>query len=65
MMLPLLAIIGSQAMQVAFSGRAKAKQDVLRRKQQAERAKRTQEMDAGPGGNPAERAMASRKGKPT
>lgn len=65
MMLPLLAIIGSQTIQVAFSGRVKAKQEALRRKQQADRAKRTQDMDAGPGGNPAERAMAARKGKPT
>lgn len=63
-MMPLLAIIGSQTIQVAFSGRVKAKQEALKRKQQAERANRTQEMEAGPGANPAERAMAARKGKP-
>lgn len=64
LMMPLLAIIGSQTMQVVFSGRIKAKQEALRRKQNAERAKRAQDMEAGPGANPAERAMAARKGKP-
>ncbi|HEY9164368.1 MAG TPA: hypothetical protein VIN57_07130 [Magnetovibrio sp.] len=62
-MMPLLAIIGSQTIQVVFSGRVKAKEEALKRKQQAERAKRAQEMDAGPGANPAERAMAARKAK--
>lgn len=64
LMMPLLAIIGSQTIQVAFSGRVKAKQEALKRQQQAERAKRAQDMEAGPGANPAERAMAARKAKP-
>lgn len=63
MMMPLLAIIGSQTIQVVFSGRVKAKQELLKRQQQADRAKRTQEMESGPGPNPAERAMTARKGK--
>lgn len=64
LMMPLLAIIGSQTIQVAFSGRVKAKQEALKRQQQAERAKRAQDMEAGPGANPAERAMSARKAKP-
>jgi len=67
MIMPLLAIIGSQTIQVIYSGRTKAKQEAHKRQQQAERAKRTQEMEqsggATPGLNPAERAMAARKGK--
>lgn len=76
MMLPLLAIIGSQAILVTFSGKVKAKEAAYKRQVQAMRAKRAQEMDksgggtskGGPskpaGGNPAERAMAKRKGAP-
>ena len=78
MMMPLLAVIGSQSVQVMFGGRTKAKQELLKRQQQAARAKRTQDMEktgakpaakpgakpaAKPGGNPAARAMAARKAK--
>lgn len=62
MMMPLLAIIGSQAIQVTFSGRVKAKEEAVRRQEQAARAKRAKEMDQA-GGNPAERAMAARRDK--
>ena len=46
MMMPLLAIIGSQSIQVVFSGRMKAKKEELERREKAERAKRTKELDA-------------------
>lgn len=39
MIMPLLAIIGSQAIQVVFSGRIKAKEAVLKRQDHAARAK--------------------------
>ena len=45
MMMPLLAIIGSQAIQVAFSGRVKAKAAAIKRQEQAARAKRAEEME--------------------
>jgi hypothetical protein len=57
MMMPLLAIIGSQVIQVTFSGRMKAKQDALKRKEASARAKRAQEMDNGHTATP-------QKGKP-
>ncbi|MCW8915642.1 MAG: hypothetical protein OQK24_07285 [Magnetovibrio sp.] len=60
MMMPLLAIIGSQTMLVTFSGKVKAKAKEYKRRQQAMREKRRQEMEEG-GGNPAEKAMAKRK----
>lgn len=74
LMMPLLAVIGSQGMLVAFSGKMKAKEQAHKRQM---RAKRAQEMDksgggtakGGPskpaGGNPAERAMAKRQGPST
>ena len=46
MMMPLLAIIGSQSIQVVFSGRLKAKKEALARRERAERAKRSQDLDA-------------------
>lgn len=45
MMLPLLAIIGSQIMQVTFSGRMKAKEEAMKRQQAAARAKRGEEIN--------------------
>ena len=62
MMMPLLAIIGSQLIQVTFSGKIKVKEAEERRRQKAIREKRRKEMDEGPGAhmNPAERAMARR-----
>lgn len=63
MMMPLLAIIGSQIIQVTFSGKIRAKEKELKRRQQAVREQRRKEME-NQGGNPAERAMAKRKGKP-
>lgn len=45
MMLPLLAIIGSQIMQVTFSGRMKAKEEAMKRQQAAARAKRAEDVD--------------------
>jgi len=66
MMMPLLAIIGSQVILVSFSGKMKAKEAEVKRRQKAVRDQRRKEMDEGPaaGGNPADRAMAKRRGKP-
>ena len=70
MVMPLMAIIGSQSIQVAFSSRMKLKEDALKRQHQAVRAKRAQELEskatpAGPAkpSNLAARAMAARKAK--
>lgn len=71
MMMPLMAVIGSQTIQVAFSGRMKAKEQALKRQKQAERAKRAEAMDnagqstAAPkaSGNPAARAATARSKK--
>ena len=69
MMMPLLAIIGSQSIQVVFSGRMRAKREALERRERAERAKRSQDLDtaaataaanAGPS-NLATRALEKRK----
>lgn len=62
MMMPLLAIIGSQLMLVVFSKKVNAKEAEFKRRQKAIREKRRNEMDEA-GGNPAERAMARRRGK--
>lgn len=45
MIMPLLAIIGSQAIQVVFSGRIKAKHAALKRQGQAARAKHAEETE--------------------
>lgn len=45
MMMPLLAIIGSQLIQVVFSGRLNAKKEALERRERAEREKRSRELD--------------------
>lgn len=57
MMMPLLAIIGSQMIQVTFSARIKAKQDALKRQEAAARAKRAQQMESAGAATP-------QKGKP-
>lgn len=62
LMMPLLAVIGSQTIYVAFGSRIAAKEQALKRKHDAERAKRAHDMEK-PGGNPAERAMAARTKK--
>lgn len=66
MMMPLLAIIGSQVMLVTFSSKVHAKEAELKRRQKAMRDKRRQEMDEGPAsaGSSADRVMAKRRGKP-
>ena len=70
MMMPLLAIIGSQAILGTFLIRVKAKEDAWNRQQQALRAKRAKEMEksapAAPdpkGSNLAQRALAARQKK--
>jgi len=45
MMMPLLAIIGSQVIQVVYSGRLKAKKEALRRREKAVREQRSREAD--------------------
>lgn len=46
MMMPLLAIIGSQSVLVVFSGRMKQKKEALKRREKAERAQRSKDIDA-------------------
>lgn len=60
MMMPLLAIIGSQLIMVAFGGKIRAKENELKRRAKEVREKRRRDMEE-PGGNPAERAMAKRR----
>jgi len=63
MMMPLLAIIGSQLMLVAFSSKVKDKEAELKRRARSVREKRSKAVEA-PGGNPAERAISRRVHKP-
>lgn len=59
MMLPLLAIIGSQMMLVVFSSKAKAKEAEIKRRAKSVREQRTKGVE-NPSKNPADRAMARR-----
>ncbi|MFC1673645.1 hypothetical protein ACFL12_05780 [Pseudomonadota bacterium] len=61
MMMPLLAIIGSQVMLVAYSGKVKAKEAEVKRRRRAQREQRAKEMDASEQQNPAQKAAAKRK----
>ena len=63
LMMPLLAIIGSQLMLVAFSGKMKAKDDALRRQQRAIRAKRAKEMEEAGGANADGAKRAEKKAR--
>jgi len=63
MMLPLLAIIGSQLMLVAFSSKMKSKEEETKRRERAIKEQRRKSMDE-PGENPAERILAARHHKP-
>ena len=70
LIMPLLAVIGSQSVMVSFSSRMKAKAEASKRQQRAIRAKRAKQMDKPggtgsdkPGNNPAARALSARKGK--
>jgi len=67
LMMPLLAVIGSQIMLVSFSGRIKAKDREFNHRQKAMREKRRKEVDGGDDANvnPAEAALKNRKTKDT